>query len=152
MFSYSELGKTAIATTIKYVKFRTPPQEIFPVVYTADLIPLQSAEGMLFNNQFFSGNVCVLCAGEDINVTEYDYVSFEYLAGDGFRNDYDTYVLPFYVFYVKEEGGKYDTYSKYYVPAVRFLGDYDYWTNPYDYYYEAHLQHKTEESEEDVYG
>lgn len=152
VFSYSEWGKTAIATTIKYVKFRTPPQEIFPVVYTADMISLQAAEGMLFNNQFFSGNVCVLCAGEDIKITEYDYVSFEYLAGDGFRNDYDTYVLPFYVFYVKEEGGKYDTYSKYYVPAVRFLGDYDYWTNPYDYYYEAHLQHKTEESEEDVYG
>lgn len=153
VFSYAELGKTAIATTIKYVKFRTPPQEIFPVVYTADMISLQAAEGMLFNNQFFSGNVCVLCAGEEINVTEYDYVSFEYLAGNGFRNNYDTYVLPFYVFYVKEEDGeRYDTYSKYYVPAIRFKNDYDYWTTPYDYYYEEHQQHKTEESEDDVYG
>lgn len=153
VFSCSEWGKTAIATTIKYVKFRTPPQEIFPVVYTADMIPLQSAEGMLFNNQFFSGNVCVLCAGEDIKITEYDYVSFEYLAGDGFRNYYDTYVLPFYVFYVKEEtGGKYDTYSKYYVPAIEFLSDHSYWTETYGECYQAHLQHKTEESEEDVYG
>ncbi len=152
-FTYDSSDKDALSTLIKYTELRAPTTDVFPLAYISSVIPLQSAEGMLFNNQFFSGNVCVLCAGEDIKITEYDYVSFEYLAGDGFRNDYDTYVLPFYVFYVKEEtGGKYDTYSKYYVPAVRFLSDYYYWTDPYDYYYEAHLQHKTEESEEDVYG
>ncbi len=152
-FTYDSGDKDALSTLIKYTELREPTTDIFPLTYVSSVIPLEQAESMLYKDCFFSGNVCVLCAGDDIKITEYDYVSFEYLAGNGFRNDYDTYVLPFYVFYVKEEEGEvYDTYSKYYVPAVEFLGDYDYWTNPYDYYYEEHQQHKTEESEDDVYG
>lgn len=143
-------SKAATAKTIKYVEFRTPPEETFVLLSMANVIPLQAAEEMLFSNKFFSGNVCVLCAGEDIKITEYDYVSFEYLAGDGFRNYYDTRVLPFYVFYVKEDGKQPDVYSKYYVPAVYFYEQDNYWT--YGTYYREHQQHKTEESEEDVYG
>lgn len=153
VFPFYDGSKNAVASVVKYTQLRAPSEETFPQVYTADMISLQAAEQMLYNDCFFSQNVCVLCAGEDINVTEYDYVSFEYLAGDGFRNDYDTHVLPFYVFYVKEEEGeRYDTYSKYYVPAIRFKNGEDYWTYPYDNYYKEHLQHKTEESEEEVYG
>ncbi len=152
-FSYDTGDKKALSTFIKYTELREPTTDIFPLTYVSSVIPLEQAEAMLYKNYFFSGNVCVLCAADTIKITKYDYVSFEYLAGDGFRNDYDTYVMPFYVFYVKEEEGeRYDTYSKYYVPAVTFLGDHNYWEDPYYYYYEEHLQHKPEESEDGVYG
>lgn len=153
VFPFDNGSKNAVASVVKYTRLRVPSEDIFPKAYTADMISLKAAEEMLYNDCFFSRNVCVLCAGEKINVTEYDYVSFEYLAGDGFRNDFYTYVMPFYVFYVKEEDGeKYDVYSKYYVPAIRFKNGKDYWTYPNDNYYKAHKQHKTEESEEEVYG
>lgn len=108
--------------------YRKDIADFCPEIARAKMLTLEEAEKFLYKGYVFGGHSCPNCmaAQEKVDFEGYDYVGLEYVFGKS-EAYYDTFGVPFYVFYKLIETEEFEThtvytYAKTYVPAIKVRG------------------------------
>ena len=126
-----EHGGNCDTVVCRKIEFISQPQRWFVPAEQRKLLSLAEAEELLAQGYVFASHVCRLCMQEqdEVDFTDYDYVSLEYVYGD-------SYGIPFYTFYKKLEEYADGTvrYAKTMVPAIEASGMEEYFEDQIQYH------------------
>lgn len=111
-----------VSTKISYRKHILSPDTLYKHSGNVKRISLEEAEEMLRKGYvFYPGCEACMAMQPDVDFSDYDHVSFEYLTDAESGSDW---VLPFYAFYkkIREDADGTITYAKTYVCAMEVFG------------------------------
>lgn len=125
---------------LHYYAYRTPLANRVEL-QSVTQISLEDAERLLYNGYVFGGHRCPICMAsqDEVDFTNYDFVSYEYITIRAFSDGRPASDIPFYAFYKKIDtlSNGCNVYAKTYVPAIEISG--------YEEYFEKQ-QEKHQES------